>query len=138
MKLKIRRPIKYSDSAGRVHQLMTRVTVSRISIKLFLLWLPSRTDQVPRPTYVIFVCLYLFCFADGYVATNHLWLLAKVSVDDILLQVFIIVHTYIHIYIHTYTHTHTNTHKVLPREYYSRHLLISSYHKSDQQISTFY
>ena len=90
------------------------------------------------PMWFLLVCLYLFCFADGYVATNHLWLLAKVSVDDILLQVFIIVHTYIHIYIHTYTHTHTNTHKVLPREYYSRHLLISSYHKSDQQISTFY
>ena len=48
--MEIRRPIKYSGWSRGAHQLMTRETVSEISIQSFLLWLPSRIDQVPQPT----------------------------------------------------------------------------------------
>ena len=60
----------------------------------------------------------------------------EVSVDDILSQVFILMHTHIHIYIHIYSHTHTPhtcIHNVLTAVYYSCHLMISSYQKSYQQ-----
>ena len=59
LKLKIARPTKY-DSSGRAHQLMTKVTVSSISIQSLLLWLPGRTDQVTPPITVnIFVFVLL-------------------------------------------------------------------------------
>ena len=57
------------------------------------------------------------------------------SIDDILSQVFVIMHTHINIYIlttHTYPHTYINN--VLPIVYYnSCHLVISSYQKSYQE-----
>ena len=60
----------------------------------------------------------------------------EVSIDNILSQVFIIMHTYIHIYIYTHTHIHTHPHthtnKFLPTVYYRGHLVITSYHKSYQ------
>ena len=102
-------------------------TIFGISLKLFLLWLPNRTDQVLTPTAVnvfcLFVCLFLFCFVDGYVTRSHLYCLHEVSVEDIksvLSQVFKKIHTHIHIfkyiyiyiyiYTHTYSHSHTSTH----------------------------
>ena len=63
LKLKIRRPIKNIDSSGRAHELMTRAIVFGISIQSFLLWLPSRTDQVqvqwsaPLSIFFLFVLL---------------------------------------------------------------------------------
>ena len=116
MKLKIRRPIKNSDSSGRTHQLMTRANVLGISLQSFLLLLFSRTDQVPPSTtvniYFLFNCLFLLCwwlcnhkpFVNNY--------LLEVSIDDVLSQVFIIIHKYIHIYMHIlpYTQTHTLSH----------------------------
>ena len=44
------------------------------------------------------------------------------------------IYTCIHIYIHTYSHTctHTYKNKVLPKVYYSCHL-VTGYHKSYQQ-----
>ena len=116
MKLKIRRPVKYSDSSSRTHQLMTRADVLGISLQSFLLLLFSRTDQVLPPTtvniYFLFVCLFLLCwwlcnhksFINNY--------LLEVSKGDVLSQVFIIIHKYIHIYMHIlpYTQTHTLPH----------------------------
>ena len=128
MKLKIRRPIKNSDSSGRNHQLMTRANVKGNSLQSFLLLLFSRTDQVPPSTtvniYFLFNCLFLLCwwlcnhepFINNY--------LLEVSIDDVLSQVFIIIHKYIHIY------SHTSTHNVLPTVYYNCHLLKSSSKKS--------
>ena len=51
---------------------------------------------------------FLVCSVDGYVTTNHRYLL-EVSVDDISSKVFMIIHTYIHICIHTDSHIHTST-----------------------------
>ena len=75
LKLKIRRPIKYSDSSDRVHQLITRATVLGISIQSFMLWLPSRTDQFPPPTtmnniyiYIyVYICMYIYVYICMYV-----------------------------------------------------------------------
>ena len=58
----LKRPTKYSVSSGRVHQLITRVTVSAISIQSRLLLFPDRTDHRP-PLRLLFVCLIVcFCF----------------------------------------------------------------------------
>ena len=60
----------------------------------------------------------------------------KVSVDDILSQLFILMHTHVHIYTYTHTHirhtAHWHTQSFVCR-YYSCHLMISSYHESYQQ-----
>ena len=105
--MKVRR-ITYNDSSSRAHQ-MTRATDLVTSIQLPYLWLPSRTDQVPPPTTVnIIIIFFQFCSVDGYVTTNHRYLL-EVSVDDILSKVFMIIHTYIQICIHTDSHIHTYT-----------------------------
>ena len=141
--MKIRRPIKYNDSSSRAHQLKTRATLLGTSIQSFLLWLPSRTDQVLPSTTVNFIfCLFfvvvvvvVFFSVDGYVATTYGYF-TEVSVDDILSKVFMMIHTYIHIYIHTgwHTHTHTLIHMTfLPTVYYSCHLVVFSYYKSYQQ-----
>ena len=72
MKQKNKKTNKYSDSLGMAHQLMTGETVSGIPIKKFLLWFPSRSDSIQLcTTVIIFVCLSLFCFLDGYVTTNR-------------------------------------------------------------------
>ena len=132
MILKIRRPIKYSDSSSRADLLMTRATVLGISVQSFLLWLPNRTNQVSPPTNMNIFLLLMFIWPQ--VICNHF---LKVSVYDILSQVFMIIHIYIYIY--TYIHSHANTlshtykHKVWPIVYYSCHLVISSYHSSYQQ-----
>ena len=83
LKLKIRRPMKYSDSSDRVHQLIIRATVLGISIQSFMLWLPSRTDQFPPPItanniyiyiyiyiYIhicmyIYICIYIYIYFDA-------------------------------------------------------------------------
>ena len=129
-KLKIRRPIKCIDSSGRAHELLTRAIVFGISVQSFLLWLPSRTDQVPPTTTVN---IFFVCFVDGYVTTSLYSFLLEVPVDD----VFSYVYNNAQIYRHIITHIPTNTnpqylHKVLPTVYYSYHLLISS-RKSYQQ-----
>ena len=109
--LKIGRPIKYSNSSGMTHQLITRATVSGISIQSFLLWFHGRADQVPPPT-TIFVCLFVFlsvclflCFDDGYVNKS----LDNSLPADITSQVYNNAHIYTH-YTHTHIHTHTHTH----------------------------
>ena len=72
MKQKNKKTNKYSDSLGMAHQLMTGETVSGIPVKTFLLWFPSRSDYIqPCTTVIIFVCLSLFCFLDGYVTTSR-------------------------------------------------------------------
>ena len=109
--------------------MMTRMTVSSISIQSFLLWLSSRFDQVQPP---ITVNIFFVYFVDGYVTASLYNCLLEVSVDIILSQVHNNAHIYTHI--HTHTHLHTRqTHKVLPAVYYSCHLVISSYRKSYQQ-----
>ena len=92
---------------------MTRPTVLGISVQSFLHWVSSRTGQAPLLTTVnIFACLfYLVLLMVMYPQIIYNYL-PEVSVDDILSQVFIIMHTSIHIYMHTYspTHTHIPTH----------------------------
>ena len=74
--MKIKGPIKYSKSSGS-HQLMTKATVSGISLQAFLLCFTNRDDWVPPTTTVNFVCLsFFFVFADGYVTISHLQLCA--------------------------------------------------------------
>ena len=60
LKLKIRRPIKYSDPSGRVHQLMIRVTVLGISIQSFLLRVTSRI-RFHRPPLGIYFFMFYWC-----------------------------------------------------------------------------
>ena len=119
---------------------MTRVTVLRISIQSFLLWLTSRTDRVPLPTtvntcfVVVFVCLFV-CFFDGYVTASLYDCLLEVPVDDILSQVYNNVHLYTHLHTHILTQIHIPTHlqKVSPTIYYSCRFVISTFHKSYQK-----
>ena len=116
-KLKIRRPIKHSDSRSRVHHLITRATVSGISIQLFSLWLLSRSDQAPLSTTVnisVF-CLFLLYFADGSFTTSYSIFCLKWQLEVA----------------YTHTHTHKLTHiNFLPTIYYICRLLISSHRKS--------
>ena len=99
--------IKYSESSGRIHQLMIRVTASQISIQSFLLWFPIKIYQVPPSTTVN---IFFGCFVDGYVTTSLYICLLEVSVNDILSQVYnnagkctlTYTHTHIHIHPHTY------------------------------------
>ena len=123
----MRRPIEYSESSGRAHQLMIRVTFWGFQYNHFCLGSPVeliRFHFQPPWIYIFFVSL--FCFVDGYITTSYNCLL-EVSDDDILSQVFVIMHKYIYIYIHTYPQ------KVSPTVYYSCHLVIPNYHKSYQQ-----
>ena len=56
--------IKYSNSSGRAHQLMSQQLFRDFNTVSFAL-APRRTDQVPVPTTanILFVCLFVyFCF----------------------------------------------------------------------------
>ena len=66
----------------KVHQLMTRVTILGISIQSFLLWLFSRTDQVPLFTTV--KKFYFFAFVSLFVSfsiwiflNKHSWFIGQ-------------------------------------------------------------
>ena len=91
--------------------IMTKATILEILIKLFLLWIPSRTDKVPPITAVntFFIIIYLFvcfcvCFVVGYVTASLCNCFLEVLVD----HKSITMHTYVHTYSHIYTHPHTN------------------------------
>ena len=140
LKLKFRRPIKYSDWSGRAHQLMPRATVSGISIQSFLLWLLSRTDQFPPLTTVntfsffcLFVGLFCWCVCNRKSIYNCL---LEVSVDDILSQIYNNPHIYTQIHTHILTYIHTPTHlhiKFCLQYIIAVVLMISSYDKFYQQ-----
>ena len=92
---------------------MTKATILEILIKLFLLWIPSRTDKVPPITAVntFFIVIYLFvcfcvCFVVGYVTASLCNCFLEVLVDDNLSQV----HNNAHIFTHILTYIHPSTH----------------------------
>ena len=93
---------KVSYSKVRNHQLMTRATVLEISKQSFMLWLPSRTDQVP-PLRIFLSVLFVYVTASLYNC------LLGVSVSDLLSQAYINAHIYIYTYTHTNKHTHQHT-----------------------------
>ena len=93
---------KVSYSKVRNHQLMTRATVLEISKQSFMLWLPSRTDQVP-PLQIFLSVLFVYVTASLYNC------LLGVSVSDLLSQAYINAHIYIYTYTHTNKHTHQHT-----------------------------
>ena len=100
---KIKRPIKYSDSSGRAYQLMTRATISGISLQSCLLCLPTELIRYQSQLlWIIFVC-----FVDGYVTANLYYYLLEVSVD--ISQEYNTAHIYTltRTRILTYTHPHT-------------------------------
>ena len=101
--------------------------------------IPSRTEHVALLTTATF---FGFFYSFYFVLLMVMYLqfiynfLPEVSIDDILSQCLITMHTYIQIYIHVYLyrHTlHTYTPKVLATENCSWNLMVSSYDKSYQQ-----
>ena len=116
-KLKIRRPIKCIDSSGRAHELLTRAIVFGISVQSFLLWLPSRTDQVPPTTTVN---IFFVCFVDGYVTTSLYSFLLEVPVDD----VFSYVYNNAQIYRHIITRIPTNTNPHTYIKFYLQYTIV--------------
>ena len=125
LNLEIKRQIKYRDWRCRADQLITRATVSGTSLKSFLFWLASKTDQFSPPAteyiFLFFVCL--LC--------NHKPLITFIFYINNNEQIYTHIHTNMLPYTHPHTHSYTLT--VLPAVYYSCHLMVSSYHKSYQQ-----
>ena len=82
--------------------------MTRAIVSTFLLWLPSKVDQVPPPTTVN---TFLFvCFVAGYVTTSLYNCLLEVSVDDILSQVYNNAQIYRHVHKHILTYIHSHHH----------------------------
>ena len=82
--------------------------MTRAIVSTFLLWLPSKVDQVPPPTTVN---TFLFvCFVAGYVTTSPYNCLLEVPVDDILSQVYNNAQIYRHVHKHILTYIHSHHH----------------------------
>ena len=100
LKVKIRIPIKYSESKGRAHQLWPEQLLRGFQYSYIFALTPQQNWQGPPPTTVNF----FLCFVDGNVTINLCDCLPEVPVDA-LTQVYNNAHiSYIHI--HTYSHTH--------------------------------
>ena len=107
-KMKVRR-IAYNDSSSSSHHLMTRTTDLGLQYSYPISDSPAELIRSHRPSlWILLLFFFQFCSVDGYVTTNHRYLL-EVSVDDISSKVFMLIHTYIHICIHTDSHIHTST-----------------------------